>query len=91
MLLDEPTAGLDPSQRQIFRDLVTQLLTDVQVVISTHQTEDLDTVYDHVVILDQGRVRFQGDVDDFLELAAPGPAEGRRAEAAYTQLIDKEV
>lgn len=91
VLLDEPTAGLDPSQRQIFRDLVTHLLADIQVVVSTHQTEDLDTMYDHVVILDQGRVRFEGDTDAFLALAAPGIPEGRRAEGAYTQLIAQEV
>ncbi|WP_433857623.1 ABC transporter ATP-binding protein [Streptomyces kronopolitis] len=91
VLLDEPTAGLDPSQRQIFRDLVTQLLADIQVVVSTHQTEDLDTMYDHVVILDQGRVRFEGDTDAFLSLAAPGIPESRRAEGAYTQLIAQEV
>ncbi|MGW3011114.1 ABC transporter ATP-binding protein [Streptomyces sp. NPDC001219] len=91
VLLDEPTAGLDPSQRQIFRDLVTHLLADIQVVVSTHQTEDLDTMYDHVVILDQGEVRFEGDTDGFLALAAPGVPEGRRAEGAYTQLIAQEV
>ncbi|MFI1202430.1 ABC transporter ATP-binding protein [Streptomyces sp. NPDC020883] len=91
VLLDEPTAGLDPSQRQIFRDLVTQLLSDIQVVVSTHQTEDLDAMYDHVVILDKGQVRFEGDTDGFLALAAPGTPEGRRAEAAYTQLIAREV
>ncbi|MFJ9619067.1 ABC transporter ATP-binding protein [Streptomyces noursei] len=91
VLLDEPTAGLDPSQRQIFRDLVTHLLADIQVVVSTHQTEDLDAMYDHVVILDKGQVRFEGDTDGFLALAAPGTPEGRRAEAAYTQLIAREV
>ncbi|GGX36716.1 ATP-binding cassette domain-containing protein [Streptomyces noursei] len=91
VLLDEPTAGLDPSQRQIFRDLVTQLLADIQVVVSTHQTEGLDAMYDHVVVLDKGQVRFEGDTDDFLALAAPGTPEGRRAEAAYTHLIAREV
>ncbi|MFG2212807.1 ATP-binding cassette domain-containing protein [Streptomyces sp. NPDC048638] len=91
VLLDEPTAGLDPSQRQTFRDLVTNLLADVQVVVSTHQTEDLDTMYDHVVILDQGQVRFEGDTNSFLSLAAPSIPEGRRAEGAYTQLIAQEV
>ncbi|MFG2222248.1 ATP-binding cassette domain-containing protein [Streptomyces sp. NPDC048644] len=91
VLLDEPTAGLDPSQRQIFRDLVTHLLADIQVVVSTHQTEDLDSMYDHVVILDQGQVRFEGDTESFLSLAAAGIPEGRRAEGAYTQLIAQEV
>ena len=70
---------------------MTQLLSDIQVVISTHQTEDLDAMYDHVVILDRGQVRFEGDTDGFLALAAPDTPGGRRAEAAYTQLIAREV
>ncbi|MCK7622412.1 ATP-binding cassette domain-containing protein [Streptomyces sp. RS10V-4] len=91
VLLDEPTAGLDPSQRHVFRDLAAQLVTDVRLVISTHQTEDLDTAYDHVVLLDQGRVRFHGATEDFLRLAGPDAPAGRRAEAAYTRLIGKEA
>ncbi|MEU5214468.1 ATP-binding cassette domain-containing protein [Streptomyces sp. NPDC020742] len=91
VLLDEPTAGLDPSQRQIFRELVTNLLADIHVVVSTHQTEDLDALYDHVVVLDEGRIRFEGDTSTFLALAAPDTPEGRRAEAAYTKLIAQEV
>ncbi|MFD3513630.1 ATP-binding cassette domain-containing protein [Streptomyces sp. NPDC058657] len=91
LLLDEPTAGLDPSQRQAFREIITDLASDVHVVVSTHQTEDLDSLYDRVVVLDQGRVRFQGDIHDFLALADPEVAGGRRAEGAYSKLIAQEV
>ncbi|MBT2401640.1 ABC transporter ATP-binding protein [Streptomyces sp. ISL-100] len=91
ILLDEPTAGLDPSQRQNFRDLVTELLADVRIVVSTHQTEDLDAMYERVVILDQGKVRFDGDTHSFLSLASPDVPEARRAEGAYTQMIAREV
>lgn len=91
VLLDEPTAGLDPSQRKVFRQILDDLLTDVHVVVSTHQTEDLDAVYDHVVVLDRGKVRFQGDTAGFLALAHPGLPESRRAEGAYTQLIEQEA
>ncbi|MET9293664.1 ATP-binding cassette domain-containing protein [Streptomyces sp. NPDC003077] len=91
VLLDEPTAGLDPSQRKVFRDLVTDLLADVHVVVSTHQTEDLDEMYERVIVLDQGRVRFDGDTAGFLSLAGPDVPGGRRAEGAYTQLISQEA
>ncbi|MER7028393.1 MULTISPECIES: ATP-binding cassette domain-containing protein [Streptomyces] len=91
VLLDEPTAGLDPSQRKVFRQVLDDLLTDVHIVVSTHQTEDLDAVYDHVVVLDRGTVRFQGATSGFLNLAHPDLPESRRAEGAYTQLIEEEV
>ncbi|WP_327676126.1 ATP-binding cassette domain-containing protein [Kitasatospora sp. NBC_00458] len=85
ILMDEPTAGLDPAQRTVFRSLVEELTEDVSVVVSTHQTEDLAGTYRHVVVLDAGRVRFQGSTADFHALAdgaaagAPdpgGPARG---------------
>ncbi len=91
VLLDEPTAGLDPSQRQVFREIITDLASDTHVVVSTHQTEDLDMLYDRVVVLDQGRVRFEGNTGEFLALAGPEVPEGRRAEGAYTRLIAQEV
>ncbi|MEV0410056.1 ATP-binding cassette domain-containing protein [Streptomyces sp. NPDC050448] len=91
MLLDEPTAGLDPAQRQVLRDLIAGLSEDVHIVVSTHQTEDLGDLYDCVVILEQGQVRYQGDTAGFLSLAAADSPEGKRAEAAYTRLIRQEV
>jgi ABC-type multidrug transport system ATPase subunit len=91
VLLDEPTAGLDPSQRAVFRDLVTSLADKVQIVVSTHQTEDLDTMYDEVVVLRQGAVQYQGTTQGFLDLAGPDTASGRRADAAYTRMIGREL
>ncbi|MFE9122216.1 ATP-binding cassette domain-containing protein [Streptomyces sp. NPDC007172] len=92
ILLDEPTAGLDPTQRRVFRTLLEKLSSDVQVVVSTHQTEDLAESYSHVVVLDHGEVRFQGSIADFYALAGPGTTEPReRAEAAYAQLVHGEA
>ncbi|MFF4370570.1 ATP-binding cassette domain-containing protein [Streptomyces sp. NPDC001594] len=92
ILMDEPTAGLDPRQRQVFRDLVSELSASVRVLVSTHQTEDLSELYQQVVVLDRGTVRFQGGPADFLTLAPAGAAGGReRAEAAYGRLVGQEV
>ncbi|MBB1244634.1 ATP-binding cassette domain-containing protein [Streptomyces durbertensis] len=91
LLLDEPTAGLDPSQRQVFRDLLHSLRGQVAVVVSTHQTEDLDELYDEVVVLDSGQVRYQGNVPGFLWHADPQAVAGRRAESAYLSMIRREV
>ncbi|MFK0258789.1 ATP-binding cassette domain-containing protein [Streptomyces sp. NPDC090445] len=99
ILMDEPTAGLDPTQRQMFRELVAELSATVRIVVSTHQTEDLADLYRQVVVLDRGTVRFQGTPQEFHALApAPptataatdgGPRE--RAEAAYARLVEREV
>ncbi|MYW04920.1 ATP-binding cassette domain-containing protein [Streptomyces sp. SID3343] len=91
LLMDEPTAGLDPVQRQVFRDLLADLDDRVDVIVSTHQTEDIDASYEHVVVLDDGRPRFQGSVGDFLALSPDTVPSQRRAEAAYASTIRQEV
>jgi ABC-2 type transport system ATP-binding protein len=90
LLLDEPTAGLDPAQRSRFRDLMAALPPEQAVVVSTHQVDDLSELFDTVVVLDQGRIRFTGTVKKFLDLAPPA-ATGARAEAAYTRLVAREA
>ncbi|MER5888306.1 ATP-binding cassette domain-containing protein [Streptomyces sp. NPDC001941] len=91
ILMDEPTAGLDPQQRAVFRTLVEELSVSVQVVVSTHQTEDLADLYQQVVVLDRGTVRFQGTSGDFHALAVPTQSPREQAEAAYAQLVGREV
>ncbi|MFI2211255.1 ATP-binding cassette domain-containing protein [Streptomyces sp. NPDC020141] len=90
ILLDEPTAGLDPVQRGVFRELVSELSGTTRMIVSTHQTEDLADVYEAVVVLDRGAPAFQGTIGDFLSLAPAAPAE-RRAETAYRGLVRGEV
>ncbi|MDT9682088.1 ATP-binding cassette domain-containing protein [Streptomyces sp. TRM76323] len=91
VLMDEPTAGLDPTQRRVFRDLLENLKGRASFVVSTHQTEDLADSYDSVILLDRGRILFQGTTDSFLDLAPRQVAQERRAEAAYAGLVREEV
>ncbi|HEX7308013.1 ABC transporter ATP-binding protein [Lentzea sp.] len=60
LLLDEPTAGLDPAQRLRFRELLTELGTDACVVVSTHLVEDVAAACTDVVLLSRGKLVFQG-------------------------------
>jgi ABC-2 type transport system ATP-binding protein len=60
LVLDEPTAGLDPEQRLRFREMVSHAGANRSVVLSTHQTEDVAALCSDVVVLHQGRVLFQG-------------------------------
>jgi ABC-type multidrug transport system ATPase subunit len=69
LLLDEPTAGLDPEQRVAFRGLLRELGQRATVVVSTHLVEDVGTACAQVVLMDQGKVVFQGTPD---ELTARG-------------------
>ncbi len=91
ILMDEPTAGLDPQQRAVFRSLVEELTDSVQVVVSTHQTEDLADLYEEVVVLDRGHIRFQGSTLQFHALARDVTSPREQAEAAYTQLVSREA
>lgn len=87
LLLDEPTAGLDPAQRQRFRETLSGIGTVRSTVVSTHQVDDLDQVYDQVVVVEHGRIRFSGSVDAFRALAAPSAA-GSVMERAYAAALD---
>ncbi|QQS26420.1 MAG: ATP-binding cassette domain-containing protein [Actinomycetota bacterium] len=60
LVLDEPTAGLDPEQRLRFRELLSALAERSTVLLSTHQTDDVAALCSHVVVLLDGKTRFAG-------------------------------
>ncbi|MEU4156219.1 ABC transporter ATP-binding protein [Actinoplanes sp. NPDC026670] len=72
VILDEPTVGLDPEQRMLFRALISRLGERRTVLLSTHQTEDVGALCERVVVMSGGRVVFEGSPR---ELA--GVAEGQ--------------
>jgi ABC-2 type transport system ATP-binding protein len=69
LVLDEPTAGLDPEQRLRFRELVSHAGEGRGVLLSTHQTEDVAALCQDVVVLTQGQVRFHGTPAELTALA----------------------
>jgi ABC-2 type transport system ATP-binding protein len=60
LLLDEPTAGLDPEQRVTFRALLRDLGQRATVVVSTHLVEDIGTACGQVALMDRGKIVFHG-------------------------------
>jgi ABC-2 type transport system ATP-binding protein len=70
LVLDEPTAGLDPAQRGRLRDVLGRAGETATVVLSTHQTDDVAALCERVVVLDTGRVRYDGTVTDLVQTAA---------------------
>ncbi|MFG1811199.1 ATP-binding cassette domain-containing protein [Streptomyces sp. NPDC049040] len=88
LLLDEPTAGMDPHQRRVFRDILGSLSSDgVQVLLSTHDIADLAEEADRVTVLHDGRILHDGSIGTFLALTPPDTVSGRAAEGAYTALL----
>jgi ABC-2 type transport system ATP-binding protein len=69
LVLDEPTAGLDPEQRLRFREIVSERSIDRTVILSTHQTEDVAALCPRVVVMDAGRALFDGTPRDLSEVA----------------------
>jgi ABC-type multidrug transport system ATPase subunit len=64
LLLDEPTAGLDPEQRVEFRALLREIGKQATVVVSTHLVEDVGTACDQVALMLEGRIVFRGTPDE---------------------------
>ncbi|HEY6890025.1 MAG TPA: ABC transporter ATP-binding protein [Solirubrobacter sp.] len=69
LVLDEPTAGLDPQQRLQFRELVSEAAESSVVLLSTHQTEDVAALCSRVVALRDGAVAFDGTPAALADLA----------------------
>ncbi len=63
ILLDEPTAGLDPEQRLRMRELIREVAGRVPVLLSTHLAEDTAHLADEIIVLHQGRVVANHTVD----------------------------
>jgi ABC-2 type transport system ATP-binding protein len=67
LLLDEPTAGLDPEQRMEFRALLREIGQRATVVVSTHLVEDIGTACDRVALMNDGRIVFDGSPDELTD------------------------
>lgn len=82
VLLDEPTAGIDPPNAKMIRDLVREQSSNTTFIVSSHNLDELERLCSHVVYLEQGRLKSVGAITnddsshDVLTLRAPSiPAE----------------
>ena len=69
LILDEPTAGLDPTQRLRFREVISEIAARQTVMLSTHQTEDVAALCNRVLVMDHGRILFDGAPHQLSEMA----------------------
>ena len=70
LVLDEPTTGLDPEQRASLRGVLSGLGQRATVLLSTHQTDDVEALCDRVIVMDGGRVIWDGQVRDLVATAS---------------------
>ncbi|MER5728976.1 ABC transporter ATP-binding protein [Streptomyces sp. NPDC002138] len=86
-----PEGRKQAAYRKSVAHLVEELSPTVQVLVSTHQTEDLAALYAQVIVLDQGTVRFHGSPAEFQALAPEATGDRERAETAYARLVGQEI
>jgi ABC-2 type transport system ATP-binding protein len=87
LLLDEPTVGLDPEQRLDFRELLRDLGVDSCVLVSTHLVEDVVAACTDVVMMNEGRLVFQGTPNDLIAQGSETDAGDSPAERGYSALL----
>jgi ABC-2 type transport system ATP-binding protein len=89
LLLDEPTAGLDPAQRVGFRDLLRDLGLDSCVLVSTHLVEDVSAACSNVVIMADGQQVWQGTPEDLTAAGGTSDAGDSPSERGYSAILDR--
>ncbi len=70
LILDEPTAGLDPRERIRFRNLISELSQDRLVLLSTHIVSDIESVASWIFMMKDGEIILSGTMQDLLDSAS---------------------
>lgn len=84
LVLDEPTDGLDPNQKQAVRSLIARISKEKAILISTHTLTEVKSMCSRAIVIDQGRI-VADETPEHLE----GMTEAGTLEAAFTLLTDQ--
>lgn len=85
LLLDEPSTGLDPQQRRLMIEVLQEL--DGCVLLSSHVMEDVADLATRVLVLNDGRLRFDDSLGALRALAPDGTPQHRTAERGFLEII----
>lgn len=69
LIVDEPTAGLDPEERVRFRNLLCEIAEERIVILSTHIVGDIEATCENIAVMDAGEIIYRGTVSELLALA----------------------
>ncbi len=69
LIVDEPTAGLDPEERIRFRNLLCEVAEERIVILSTHIVGDIEATCENIAIMNNGRILWQGTVSELIHNA----------------------
>lgn len=91
LIVDEPTAGLDPEERIRFRNLLCEVAQERIVILSTHIVGDIEATCEKIAIMNEGEIIWQGTVEGLLENARgkvfTANIPGERLQAVKTKYI----
>lgn len=84
LILDEPTAGLDPNQIRDVRDTIKQLGEEKTILLSTHILQEVEAMASRVILIDEGRVVYDGPATDL-------DKSGKGMEQAFYELTSTDT
>ena len=87
LLLDEPTAGLDPEQRVTFRELLRDMGQRATVVVSTHLVEDVGAACSKVALMDRGKIVFLGTPEELRDRGESNGVGDSPLERGYSAVL----
>lgn len=85
LLLDEPTDGLDPNQKQHIRKLILQMGKKKTILISTHLLEEAETLCDRIVLVNKGKIAAEGTLPEVLKQTGTKTLEKAFGKLATTE------
>lgn len=91
VILDEPTAGLDPYERIKLRNYVSEIASDKIVILATHVMQDVESIADKLILINNGKIVFVGSNQSLLdtlkqqvyEVIVPNITEVRKYQSVY--------
>lgn len=72
LVLDEPTAGLDPNERICFRNLISELAEERLVLLSTHIVSDVEYIANQILLMKGGRIVLEGEASELIDSMEEG-------------------
>ena len=91
LILDEPTDGLDPNQKDVVRTLIRDMGRDKAIILSTHILEEVEALCTRIIIIDRGRIRLDDTPEAIKAGGGAGSLRDRLAEVFRSLTAAKEA